>query len=623
MFDENNKNDFNQINPDEYKNVSEPETAIEKEIREESKETGLQEEKRTEEAAENSVEIAEETGTEEKRYSYGSSQYRQEMPQSPSREQQSNTQYQGFGQYQNSEQYQNPGQSENLRQNQNSGQSENFGQNQNYGQRQNLGQNQNFGQSQNFGQNQNPSRTQGSVPGQDAGEQPLYGRQQGDYRYGQENRYYQNPYPNDQRYQPVPPEPPKKQKKKHTMAARIAGLTAAALLFGTVAGGTMVGINVITDRFISATTESRRVALSEAETEAGTEETTQQPSSVAQAAPAIVTDVSAIVEQAMPSVVAINNTMLYRTNSWFGPSQTYEVPSSGSGIIVGENEEELLIVTNNHVVADSSSLNVSFIDNESVEASIKGTDSDSDLAVIAVKLSDIPAETLSQISIAKIGDSDSLKVGQGVIAIGNALGYGQSVTVGYVSALNRQVKTEDDAVTRTLLQTDAAINPGNSGGALLNMQGELIGINAAKYSSTEVEGMGYAIPISQAQDIINDLMNKKTKVAVDEKKQGYLGIQGKNIDETASREFGMPKGVYVYKILEDGAASKSDLREKDIITKFDGESVRSMANLQELLTYYEGGETVTLTVQSLTNGQYEERSVEITLGFKPEVNTVK
>ena len=445
---------------------------------------------------------------------------------------------------------------------------------------------------------------------------------QADY-YGQTqqntNGYYQNPYASGPVYNQVPPQP-KKMKKKHSMAGRIAGITAAALLFGTVSGAAMVGINVVSDQFFkeSVPAETEPVTIGRAETDA------EEPKNetIAQASQAIVTDVSAIVENAMPSVVAINNTMLYQANSWFGPTQTYEVPSSGSGIIVGQNDEELLIVTNNHVVADSNNLSVVFIDDQSVEATIKGTDADSDLAVVAVPLSSIPAETLSQISVAKIGDSDSLKVGQGVIAIGNALGYGQSVTVGYVSALNREVKTEESS-TRTLLQTDAAINPGNSGGALLNMQGELIGINAAKYSSTEVEGMGYAIPISQATDIINELMNRKTRNAVEESKQGYLGIQGKNIDETAAREFGMPRGVYVYKILDDGAAAQSTLREKDIITKFDGQSIRSMTDLQDLLTYYEGGETVTLTVQSLADGQYAERSVDVTLGFRPQVGTSK
>lgn len=418
----------------------------------------------------------------------------------------------------------------------------------------------------------------------------------------------------------IPQEREVRGKKKGSMAVKVAGVTAAALLFGTVAGGTMFAVNTVGElvkgRYTTEST-SEPVTVAQAETSGNTGSGGNGGVPVTAA---IQTDVSAIVEKAMPSVVAINNTMLLQHQTWFGPSQTIEVPSSGSGIIVGQNDEELLIVTNNHVVEDSRELTVTFIDNEPVTAAIKGTDSDSDLAVIAVKLSDIPAETMSRIKVAVMGDSDALKVGQGVIAIGNALGYGQSVTVGYVSALDREVHAEDDT-TRHLLQTDAAINPGNSGGALLNMNGEVIGINAAKYSSTEVEGMGYAIPISQAQDIINELMNKKTRVAVDERKQGYLGIQGQNIDETAAAMYGMPRGIYVYKITEDSAASRSTLREKDIITKFDGQTVRTMEDLKEMLTYYEGGDTVNLTVQSLENGEYVERTVEITLGTKPAAET--
>lgn len=418
----------------------------------------------------------------------------------------------------------------------------------------------------------------------------------------------------------IPQERERREPKKHSVAAKVAGVTAAALLFGTVSGATMFGVNTVGEylkgQYAPQETQAQvGVTVGQAET-AG-------PSSVqagAAVTPAIQTDVSAIVEKAMPSVVAINNTMLMQQQTWFGPTQTVEVPSSGSGIIVGQNDNELLVVTNNHVVQDSKELTVTFIDNEQVSAAIKGTDSDSDLAVIAIPLADIPSDTMSQIKVATLGDSDSLKVGQGVIAIGNALGYGQSVTVGYVSALNRDVKAED-STSRNLLQTDAAINPGNSGGALLNMNGEVIGINAAKYSSTAVEGMGYAIPISQAQDIINELMNKKTRVAVDEEKQGYLGIQGQNIDEMAASMYGMPRGIYVYKIVEDSAASQSDLREKDIITKFDGQTVRTMADLKDMLTYYEGGDTVNLTVQSLDNGQYMERTVQITLGKKPAAET--
>lgn len=409
----------------------------------------------------------------------------------------------------------------------------------------------------------------------------------------------------------IPPEPKKKNSgKRGKLAGKVAGITAAALLFGTVSGGTMVGINALSDSFREETYPQVSEAVVPQESS-----TAPDSNGEVQAGTALATDVSAIVESAMPFVVAINNTMLYQGSNWFGQTQTYEVPSSGSGIIVGQNDDELLIVTNNHVVEDSNALSVTFIDDEAVSAAIKGTDSESDLAVIAVPLSEVSESTLSQISIAKLGDSDELKVGQGVIAIGNALGYGQSVTVGYISAMNREVKTDNNE-SRTLLQTDAAINPGNSGGALLNMKGEVIGINAAKYSSTEVEGMGYAIPISKAQDIINNLMTKRTRKEAPEGKSGFLGIQGQNIDEETAKKLDMPTGIFVYKIVEGGAASKTDLREKDIITKFDDQTVKTMANLQDMLRYYEEGETVNLTVKSLENGTYVERVVAVTLGAK-------
>lgn len=413
----------------------------------------------------------------------------------------------------------------------------------------------------------------------------------------------------------IPSEPVKMPGKKSSMAAKAAGITAAALLFGTVAGGTMFGVNTagefLRDKY--APKEETRVTL----------ETAKAPEAKESAIPAstaLMTDVSSIVKSAMPSVVAITNTMILEQRSWFGPSQRYEVPSSGSGIIVGQNDNELLIVTNNHVVEDSKELSVTFINDTTVSAAIKGTDSESDLAIIAIPLSEIDSETMGEIKVATMGDSDALEVGQGVIAIGNALGYGQSVTVGYVSALNREVKSQD-STSRNLLQTDAAINPGNSGGALLNMRGEVIGINAAKYSSTEVEGMGYAIPISKAKDIIDDLMNRKTRMELDVNKQGYLGIQAVNIDDTTVAMYGMPKGVYVYKIMEGGAAANSGLREKDIITKFDGQTIRSKTDLQEMLTYYEGGSVVTLTVYSLENGEYVERTVEVTLDYKTEAES--
>lgn len=268
------------------------------------------------------------------------------------------------------------------------------------------------------------------------------------------------------------------------------------------------------------------------------------------------------------------------------------------------------------MVDGATTLSVSFVDNAVCEAQLCGTDADVDIAVLKVALSNLSADTLSQITVIPIGNSDELDVGEQVVAIGNALGYGQSVTTGIVSALDRAL-TSENGTTSTYIQTDAAINPGNSGGALIDLNGNVIGINAAKTASTEVEGMGFAIPISKAQDILNSLMTKKTRVAVSEDAQGYLGIQGTNIDAATSQMYGMPVGIYVYKIVEGGAASSSDLKEKDIITKFDGQSVTSMEELKQMLTYYEGGAAVTLTVQSLVDGAYVEHDVQVTLGTKP------
>ncbi len=404
-------------------------------------------------------------------------------------------------------------------------------------------------------------------------------------------------------------------KHRSSWAKKAAGITAAAVLFGTVSGGVMTGVNLIGMKLAGLYNEDSGETSAQAVSQTAAAEAAQSSQASGITPVAATTDVSAIAEAAMPSIVAINDTMTIQQSDIFGFQKTYEAQSSGSGIIVGKNDTELLIATNNHVVAGSDDLKVTFVDGKDVAAAIKGTDSASDLAIIAVQLADIPSDTMGQIKVASIGNSDELKVGQQVIAIGNALGYGQSVTVGYVSALDREIQDED-GISRTFIQTDAAINPGNSGGALLDTQGNLIGINAAKTASTEVEGMGFAIPISKAQEILDDLMTKKTRIAVDEAEQGYLGIQATSIDAASAREFGMPVGVYVYKILENGAAANSELREKDIITKFDGQSITNREELQQMLTYYEGGSTVTLTVQSLVDGAYVEREVEITLGTR-------
>lgn len=409
---------------------------------------------------------------------------------------------------------------------------------------------------------------------------------------------------------------------------KTAWIVLSAVLFGTVAGTVMTGVQIASSGMVS---QFFAIVSSDEKLPEQGEELLPEPFPggnvpgilpEAPAVPAPATDVSQVVEEAMPAVVAVASTAVYQTPDfgfgWFfgGGSQSYEVPSSGSGIIIGENDTELLIVTNNHVVQDTVSLKITFVDDAAVDAAVKGTDTDTDLAVISVPLDQIPQETKEKIAVARLGDSDGLKVGQGVIAIGNALGYGQSVTVGYVSALNREIKTSDGNA-RVLLQTDAAINPGNSGGALLNMKGEVIGINAAKYSSTEVEGIGYAIPVSSVQDILDELMNRKTRSEVAEEKRGYLGIQGTTVDEDAAAAFGMPKGVYVYKILKDGAAADSQLREKDIITKLDGMTVKSMQELQKFLKGYETGETIELLVQRQEDGQYKEIQIPVTLTGLP------
>ena len=400
----------------------------------------------------------------------------------------------------------------------------------------------------------------------------------------------------------------KGKERKKSKVGKAFGLVTSAAVFGIVAGGVMVGVNNVASSYVGTNTKTKADDIT-----IGSQDNAKSESTAAPATNLSSMDVSTIVDKAMPSVVSIYGKEEVTQNSFFGP-QSYEAQSSGSGIIVGKTDSELLIVTNNHVIADTTSLEVEFSDGKKATASVKGGDSDNDVAVVAVKLSDMGEDTLSRISIANIGDSDNVKVGQGVVAIGNALGYGQSVTVGYISALNREVKTEG-GTSRNLLQTDAAINPGNSGGALLNMQGQVIGINSAKYSDTAVEGMGYAIPISTVKDLIKELSSKETRTVVAQENQGYLGIQGKDIDEEMAKAYDMPQGIYVYKVVEGGAAASSDLKAKDIITKFDGQSVRSMEELKNMLTYYESGRKVDLTVQRLDDsGKYVEKTVSITLG---------
>lgn len=333
--------------------------------------------------------------------------------------------------------------------------------------------------------------------------------------------------------------------------------------------------------------------------------------------------VSEVAADAMPALVSITATSVQNVQDWFR-NQSYEVQSesAGTGVIMGENDSELLIVTNNHVVEDATDLTVSFIDEESVSATVKGTDAGNDLAVVAVNLSDIPDDTLSQIRIANVGDSDELKVGEQVVAIGNALDYGQSVTTGIVSALGRDISVTENGTTvdyEDLIQTDAAINPGNSGGALLNMAGEVIGINSAKAGENGVEGMGYAIPTSKALPIIQKLMNRETRTKVDSSEASYLGIRGQDVTTDVQQLYGMPAGVYIVEVDSSTPASDAGLTQGMIITKFDDTDVTSMSSLQDILQYYKAGETVTVTVATQgQGGKYEEKDIEVTLGARAD-----
>lgn len=334
---------------------------------------------------------------------------------------------------------------------------------------------------------------------------------------------------------------------------------------------------------------------------------------------AVVTDVTQVVKAVMPSVVSVSNTYVQR-GTFFGQEYSSEAVSSGSGIIVGENDSELLIVTNYHVVESADTLSVQFVDEEQVQAQIKGTDADKDLAVLAVQLSDIKEDTLDQISIASLGSSDDLTVGEPVIAIGNALGYGQSVTTGVVSALNRPIAVTSqegqtgDSQINTFIQTDAAINPGNSGGALLNTKGEVIGINSNKIGGSTVEGMGYAIPISDAKPIIEELMQKETRLKVDEANKGVLGITGVNVEAQYSEVYGIPMGGYVSSVTDNSGAAAAGLVRGDIITAINGETVETMEELKEEMNYYQAGDVVTLTIMQGSPTGYQSKDVQVTLG---------
>ena len=423
----------------------------------------------------------------------------------------------------------------------------------------------------------------------------------------------------------------KKEKKPNSFLKKAAVCLSLGLLFGIFAGTGMFAVQAVTGAVIGnktvEVTESDRVILEDEDegNTAGTQtddtakaggKTVQSGIRETDSISTVVADVSEVVKEVMPAIVSINNHYTEKM-SYFGQTMTSEADASGSGIIVGQNDTELLIVSNYHVIADSDELTVQFVEGSEARASIKGTDPDMDLAVIAVPIGDVNSSTLQEIAVATLGNSDTLTVGEPAIAIGNSLGYGQSVTTGVISALNRSIQLSD-GTDGTFIQTDAAINPGNSGGALLNMKGEVVGINSNKIGGSAVEGMGYAIPISAASPIIAELMLKETKNKVAEEERGYLGISGISVTQEVSAAYGMPEGVYISQVYENTAAAAAGLRKGDIIVEFGGDKISSMDILQKELEFYAKGDVVDVTVMSPGVGGYESRTVELTLGNKAQ-----
>ena len=418
-----------------------------------------------------------------------------------------------------------------------------------------------------------------------------------------ENQYtYYKPEPDDMNGMNEETPKPKKNRK----VPKPVKLVCAGVAFGLVASVTFQTGNYVGTKVFGTTTTNGKTAKT-AQTVDGAKLTTSSSSTGT-------SDIATIAKNAMPSIVSITNMSVQEVQSFFGGTQQQESTSVGSGIIIGQTDSELLILTNNHVVEGNEKLTVSFVDNESVEANVKGTDSTKDLAVVAVKISDVKDYTMDEIAVATMGDSSKLEVGEQVIAIGNALGYGQSVTSGIVSATER---TLDGYEGGTLIQTDAAINPGNSGGALLNSNGEVIGINTAKVATDSVEGMGYAIPISDASDTIQNLMNQETKTKVSEAEQGYLGIQGVDVSDESAKMYNMPTGVYISDVVKNGGAQQAGLTKGSVITGLEGTTISDMNSLKEQLQYYRVGDKVKVTVQVPgNNGEYTEKTVEVTLGSK-------
>ena len=415
-------------------------------------------------------------------------------------------------------------------------------------------------------------------------------------------------------------------------------LSLCAVLAGGLAAGSFEGVNKLAGwsgaTTVEAASNKDETTLTYAKSEKKDADTSDSKSDTGKDTGSTAKgnlDVSEIASEALPSIVSITTKSVQEVQNYFGmygmygyapQQQEQEVEGSGSGIIVGKNDDELLIATNYHVVEGADTLSVAFTDGNAVEASVKGFDEERDLAVVSVSLDDVEDDTMDAVSIANIGSSDDLKVGEQVVAIGNALGYGQSVTTGIVSAKNRRMDSDNNTVTDgsddssdgvNLIQTDAAINPGNSGGALLNMEGEVVGINSAKLASTEVEGMGYAIAISDVTDILQNLMNETSRDKLDDSEHGVLGIEGSSVSSEAVQMYGIPAGVFVKKVTEGGAADKAGLKANSVITEFNGKTVSSIDQLSEYLSYYEPDEEVELTVQVPHGTSYKEETVKVTL----------
>ncbi|MCI9136545.1 MAG: trypsin-like serine protease [Lachnospiraceae bacterium] len=451
------------------------------------------------------------------------------------------------------------------------------------------------------------------------------------YRIG-EDSYRQNNTRNDQQFyqsqwsQTSEPEKKKKKKKQkifrekqaHGFGVTMAKCAALALVFGLVSGTVFYGTGLAFEygkkTSGSALLENTSGGSGKKD---GTTTNSGNLSATGVSTATTINDVADIVDNVMPSIVSITNIGQEEWGSFFGRTYIQDTESAGSGIIIGQTEKEIYIATNNHVVANAKQLRVNFVDDQAVTADIKGTDPSTDLAVLSVAVKDIPAETMEKIKVATLGTSKDVRVGESVVAIGNALGYGQSVTTGVISAIDREVTVQDEStgasITNDLIQTNAAINPGNSGGALLNMKGEVIGINSVKYADTQVEGMGFSIPISVAEPIVNDLI---TREVVDESSSAYLGVAGQDVTRELSENFGMPEGLYITFVQENSAAERAGIRKGDVLTEFDGKKVNSMAGLEEIIQYYAAGTEVELTIQTNQNGEWQEQKVTAALGKK-------